>query len=150
NEAALHEIEIAVELERSGVEELRGDSRALEDVAPILAVIAHVVDGKDNREILNERVVSVGAAQKNRDESGLPIVAMEDIRRPNVLGDFDGGPAEFAVTLRIVAEFALCTAVDAVAIEISGIVDEEVADAVDGSAVSNGWKPNTIAHRYGE
>jgi len=42
-----------------------------------------------------------------------------------MLGDFDGGPAEFAVALGVIGVIAGRAAVEVVAIEVGRVVDEK-------------------------
>src|SRR5262249_44648000 len=61
------------------------------------------------------------------------------------LGDFDGRTAELAVTFRVVAELSVRAAIDAIAVEICGIIDKEEADTEDRRAIRHGRKTNAIA-----
>jgi len=107
-------------------------------------VIAHVVDGEDDRKILDERIITKCATEENGNQGGLPIVAMENIGGPNVLGDFDRGSTKLTVTLGIVTELAVGATINAVAIEEGWIVDEKVANTVDRNTVGYRWKTNAI------
>src|SRR5258705_6463562 len=73
-----------------------------------------------------------------------------------MLGDFDGCPSEFAVALGVIGIIAGRAAVEVVAIEVGRVVDEKITDAVDHSAIRDGWKteaggahPNRHARHYG-
>ena len=48
-----------------------------------------------------------------------------------MLGDFDDRAGEFAVALGIVGKVAGAVAVNSVAVEISGIVDEKITHAIE-------------------
>src|SRR5712671_7150070 len=73
---------------------------------------------------------------------------MHHVGAPDVLGDFDGGAAEFAVALGVIGVIAGRAAVEVVAIEVGRIVDEKIADAVDHGTIRDGWKTEAgAAHR---
>src|SRR5258705_7233868 len=65
-----------------------------------------------------------------------------------MLGDFDGCPSEFAVALGFIGVIAGRADVEVVAIKVGRVVDEKIADAVDHSAIRDGWKTEAgAAHR---
>src|SRR5712671_1028117 len=73
---------------------------------------------------------------------------MHYIGAPDMLGDFDGGAAELAVALGVIGVIAGRAAVEVVAIKIGRVVDEKIADAIDHSAIRDGWKTEAgAAHR---
>jgi hypothetical protein len=72
-------------------------------------------------------------------------MTMNYVGPPHVLGNFNCDAAELAVTLGIVRIIAAGAAVEAVAIEIGGVVDEEIAHAADDRAIGNGGEAKTRA-----
>lgn len=75
---------------------------------------------------------------------------MDYVGGPEVFDDFNGGFAEFGIALGVVRKIAGGSAVDTVAIEIVGIVDEIVLDAAEDAAIGNGRKAQAGAHGNGE
>ena len=74
-------------------------------------------------------------------------MAMDHIRGPNVLDDFDRYAAELAVTLGIVWKISGTIAVKTVAIEISRVVDKKIPNARNLCTVHDGGKSQSIRHR---
>src|ERR1700733_4307909 len=105
------------------------------------------MDGEDYRQVFYQRVGGVQGAQEYGNQRGLPVVAVDYIGGPNVFGDFDRGAAKFAVTLGVVGKIPGAVTVNSVAVEIAGMVNEEVAHAVKHGAVGNGWKSQPTAQR---
>ena len=83
--------------------------------------------------MLKRGVRSVRGTQKQRDGAGLPIVAMKDIARPEILGDFQRDAAELAIALGVVGVVPSASTVEAIAVEILGVVNEEITDATGGA-----------------
>src|ERR1700693_3239218 len=108
------------------------------------------MDGEDYREVFYQRVGGVQGAQEYGNERGLPVVAVDHVGGPNVFGDFDRGATKFAVTLGVVEKISCAVAVNSVAVEIAGIVDEKVAHAVEHGAIGNGGKAQATAQRDGD
>src|ERR1700755_3191358 len=94
-----------------------------------MAVVAHVVNGEDDRESLRDGVGGVTGAQQNRNERGLPVVTVDEVGLPEMFCDFDGAAAELAVALGVVRIVAAAFAVDAGAVEVLRIIDEEILNA---------------------
>lgn len=115
-----------------------------------MSLIAEIVDGENNREVLDQGIGGVRRTQENRDESGLPVMAMDNVSGPDVLGNFNGGATEFAVALGVVGKIAGAIAVDAVAVEIAGIIDKKIAHTVENGAIGNGGKAQAATHGNGE
>ncbi len=67
-----------------------------------------------------------------------------------MLGDFDGGAGEFGVTLGIIGKISGAVAINAVAVVIAGIIDEEITHAVEDGAVGYGRETQAAAHGDGE
>src|ERR1035438_2204071 len=62
---------------------------------------------------------------------------MNHIGMPEILGDFDGYPAKFTVTLGVVGVVAAATTVQPVTIEIGRVIDEEIAHTAEDTAVGD-------------
>src|SRR5262249_33876285 len=103
-----------------------------------------------DREVLERSVGSVRGAQEQWDETGLPIVAMKDIGRPEILGDFQRDTAELAVALGVIGVVATAPAVQTIAVEIFGVIDEEIADAAGGAASHDRGETEPRTHRNGD
>ncbi len=127
------------------MKDAHGNARAIECLTTEKAVIAHIVYGKNDRNISHERIVAVGSAQQHGHECGLPIVAVDYVGMPEMLGDFNRGAAKLTVALGIIRIIAAGTAVEPVAIKIGGIVYKKIANAVDYGTVGNGWKTEACA-----
>jgi len=112
------------------MKDAHGNAGAIERLTTEEAVIAHIVYGKDDGYISHERIVAIGCAQQHRDERGLPIVAVDYVGLPDVLGDFNRGAAKLAVAFGIVRIIAPCSAIEPVAIKIGGIVYKKIANAL--------------------
>ena len=67
-----------------------------------------------------------------------------------MLGDFDDRAGEFAVALGVIGKIAGTVAVNSVAIEIGGIVDEKITHALEQGAVGDGGEAEAAAHGNGE
>ncbi len=109
-------------------------------------MVAAVVDREDDGQRLGDGVGGVACAQQNRDQCSLPVVAMNDIGAPEVLQAISmAAQTELAVTLGVVGIVAAAFAVETAAIEIVGIVDEEILDATEFAAVGDGREPAVSA-----
>src|SRR5262249_9165316 len=69
---------------------------------------------------------------------------------PNVFCDFDRGAGKFTEAFGVVPEIPAGSAVDAITLEVAGVINEKIADAVEESAVGDGGKTQTRAGRNGE
>ena len=105
------------------------------------------MNGEDHRQVFYHDIVAIQSAEQNREQASLPIVAMEHVGGPCVLGKLNGGAAEFAVALGVVGVVAGRSTVEPVAIEVGGIVDKEIADSSEERAIRNGGKAQAIAER---
>jgi len=72
---------------------------------------------------------------------------MDDVGGPDMLGDFNGRARKLAEAFGVVRKIAAGSAVDSVAVEVGGIVDEKIADAVEESTVGDGGKTQALAQR---
>src|ERR1700676_3363064 len=105
------------------------------------------MDGENYRKVFHQRVGGVQGAQQHGDKCGLPVVAVDYIGGPHVLSDFDRSAAKFAVTLGVIGKISRAAAVDSVAVEVTGIVDEKVAHTIEHGAVGNGGEAQASAQR---
>lgn len=71
---------------------------------------------------------------------------MDDVGGPNVLGDFDGGAAEFGVALGVVGKVSAAGAVDSVAIEVRGVFQEQILHTVQQRSAANRRETQAQAH----
>jgi hypothetical protein len=68
---------------------------------------------------------------------------MDYIGVPDVLGHFNRGSRELAKPFGIIWIVSGRTPVEIVAIEVRGIIDNEIAHAINHGSVSNGWEAET-------
>src|ERR1700730_4991700 len=108
-----------------------------------------MMDGENYRKVFHQRVGGVQGTQQHRNECGLPVMAVDYVRGPNVFGDFDRSAAEFTITLGVVGKISCAATVDSVAVKVGGIVDEKVAHTVKHGAIGNGGKAQASAQRNG-
>src|SRR6202007_2966140 len=79
-----------------------------------------------------------------------PVMAVENVRWPDMFGDFNGSAREFTVAFCVVGKIASRSPVNSVTIEISRIVHKEIANAIQQRSIRDAWKPQAISHRYGQ
>ena len=77
-------------------------------------------------------------------------MAVENIGRPYVFGNFNGNAAEFTIALRIVRKIAERISVDPITVEVRRIIDEKVAHTIENCAVDNSRKAQSNAQRDGQ
>src|SRR5438477_1074531 len=75
---------------------------------------------------------------------------MKDIARPEILGDFQRDAAELAIALGVVEVVSSASTVEAIAVEILGVVNEEITDATGGAAAHDGGETEARPHRNGD
>src|SRR5271170_594664 len=102
------------------------NSSALDHVPPKHALITHVVNGKNYWRIFDQWIVRVRGAQQHRQQTGLPVMAMDRIRRPNVLRHLNRRAAKLGVAFGIVRKIAPAAAVDSIAIKILRVFHKEI------------------------
>ena len=110
-------------------------------------LVTEIVNREDHRQRTHHGIVGVLHAQQNGNERRLPIVAVNHVRQPNALREFDRGPRELREPLGVVAIVAGLVAVEVVAVEILGIVDEEVAHARHRLSFGNRRETEPVAQR---
>ncbi len=113
-------------------------------------MIAHIVNREYDWQILYHRIITIDGSQQDWQQRGLPVMTMKYICWPYMLRDFDRRAAEFAVAFGIVGKIAGGISVKTVAIEVSGIIDKKVANAIQQRAVHNRRKTQPVAHRHGK
>src|SRR5260370_40829150 len=78
----------------------------------------------------------------------MPVVAVNHVGVADMLGDFDGRAAKPAVTLGIVWKIAADAAVEAIAIKIGRVIDEEITHPAEHGTISDGGETEArSAHR---
>ena len=98
----------------------------LQNLTAVAALVLDVVDSEHGLDVLVERTGSEHQVVVNRNEGGLPVVAVDHIRLPLQIGQY------FEYRLGVVRE-ALCVvvlAVDLAACEVILIIDEIIGNAV--------------------
>src|ERR1051326_9251213 len=84
------------------MEEGIGNSDARQDVAAEMSVVTHIVNREHYRQIPDHRIIAINGSQKNGKKRSLPVVTMEDIGGPDMLGDFNRGAGPFVVAVGVV------------------------------------------------
>ena len=134
-QSTLHEVDGVVaagELERGGGDVCQA-ADVLEHLSAELALEGDVVDGEDGGDVLVERHALVELAQEYRCESGMPVVAVQDVRPKAIgqilqaLGDRLG---EECKALAIIEE-----SIRIIAIEVALVVDKEIRHAIMDKAL---------------
>ncbi len=126
DQRALEEVELAVELEAGGGEEVPPEPGHRHVVVPEHALVGEVVDGEQGREPAQQRVIAVERAQVDGQEPGLPVVGVDDLRGPADTGarglergqTLQGAAAEEHEALAVVPVVAVGGAVEIVAIVV--------------------------------
>ena len=98
----------------------------LQNLTTVAALVLDVVDSEQGLDVLVERTGSEHQVVVNRNEGGLPVVAVDHIRLPLQIGQY------LEYRLGVVRE-ALCVvvlAVDLAACEVILIIDEIIGNAV--------------------
>ena len=127
DDSRLHQVDVAVHGHEARAEVRVVDAEdVLQDFAAVAALILDIVDGEHGLDVFIERTGREHQIVVDRDQSGLPVVAVDDVRLPVEVGQ------HFEHCLGVVRE-ALCVvvlAVDLTAREVILVVDE-----VEGHAV---------------
>ncbi len=110
-------------------------------------MIAHVVYRENYRETLNRRVFPVLGSQQHRNQGGLPVMAVDHLGRPDVLGKLDGRAAELREPLGVIRIILSRHAVELIAVEVLRVLDKVVAHAAQDHAVQDRWETQRVAHR---
>ncbi len=113
-------------------------------------MVAHVVDGEDHRQVRKLRIGAVGRSQQHRHERALPVVTMNHVGLPDLLGQLDRRARELRETLGIVGVIPSGQAIELIAVEIFRIVHEEVLHAVRPRTFGNGRKAKRRTHGHGQ
>ena len=112
-------------------------------------VVAHVVNGKNHRYAGKLRIRLIAGAQQHRNQRALPIVAVDHLGHPELFRQFYGCPRELREALGIVGIILSRHAVELIAIEILGVVDEEILHSALPPSVGDRRETQRGAHRHG-
>ena len=127
DDRSLHEVDVAVHRHKAGAEVRVIDAEhVLQDLAAVAALILDIMDGENGLDVLIERTGREHQIVVDRHQSGLPVVAVDDVRLPVEVGQ------HLEHRLGVVRE-ALCVvvlAVDLAACEVILIIDEIIGNAV--------------------
>src|SRR5262249_16466953 len=66
NQPAFEQVDVAEKLQSAGMEEYVGDSGAGQRVATERALITHIVNREDHRQVLHHDIVAIRRAEQNR------------------------------------------------------------------------------------
>jgi hypothetical protein len=95
----------------------------------------------------NKPIRGVSRSQQHRHERTLPIVTVDHVGHPELLGKLDGGARELCKALGIIRIIAPAYAIKLFAIEILRIIDEEILHAARPRSVCDTRKTQGRAHR---
>src|SRR5438552_3553821 len=109
-------------------------------------MVAHIVNSENDGYGKKLLIGGVGRSQQNWDQPALPIVTVDHIRQPKLLGQLDGYARKLRKAFGIVRVIAAGDPVKLVPIEIVGIVHEEILDASRPAAVGDGGKAQGGTH----
>ena len=142
-EGALHEVGAAVVLHDMLVP-VADAAGVLQNIGAVLALIGNVVDGEHGLDAVELVQMTIVQVQVHRHQSGLPVVAVDDIGgEVDVEQSLQHGAGEEGEALAIIVE-----AVQAAALEVILVVQEVV-----GHAVHIGLEQAAVlaapAHRHG-
>ncbi len=116
------------------------NARAVQHILGEQSVITHVVNGENDRNTLHQRIIAVRRPQQHRHQRRLPVMAMNHIRRPDMLRHLDRRAAELRIPLRVVRIIPAAAAIQSVAIEILWIIHKVIAHAIQLRAIGNRGK----------
>ena len=150
DQPALQEVDLAVEFQRVHGEQRVGQPDAFHRRLRKQSLIAQVVNREDHRQRPHHRIVRVLRAQQQRHQRRLPVVAMNHVRQPHALHELDRHARKLGIALRVVGIVAGLVAVELRAVEVRGIVHEEIAHALDWRAFADRRKPHFFAQRYAD
>ena len=130
-DAALQEIHVAVEFQPVVSEKRFRQAGGFQHRAWKHALIGQIVNGQHHRQVARDRVFAVLRAHQQRNQRRLPIVAMNHIRQPDALHEFDGGAAIFGEALGVVRIIDAFLAIELLAIEVAAVDHEKIAHAAN-------------------
>ena len=124
------------------------NSHAVQHILGEQTVIPHVVNREHDRNIFHQRVMAVRRPQQHGHQRRLPVMAMNHIRRPDMLRHLDRRAAELRVPLRVVRIISAAAAIQSVTIEILRVIHKVVAHAIQLRAIGYRRKAQPCpAHR---
>ena len=95
------------------------------------SLIREIVDREDRRQAAQDGARRVHPRQEHRDETSLPVVRVDDVvGRTRFDRPVERGLAQEGEALRVVQIVVAGRAVEVVAIEVSGVVDEDRPDSL--------------------
>ena len=108
-------------------------------------MIRKIVNGQNDRQRTHRRIGRVLRSQQSRHQRGLPIMAMNHVRQQDALRKLNRHAGKFREALGIIRIFAGLVAVRMFAIEVSGIINEEIAHSRYGCSFRNRGEPYLLA-----
>ena len=127
HDSGLHQVDVAVHRHKAGAEVcVVNAEHILQNLTAVAALILDVVNGEHGLDVLVERAGSKHQIVVNRNEGGLPVVAVDDIGLPVQIGQ------NLEHSLGVVRE-TLCVvvlAVDLAASEVILVVDKIIGNAI--------------------
>src|SRR6267378_1027853 len=105
---------------------------------------------EDHRQSLNRRIFFVLRPQQHRHQGGLPVVAVDHIGHPDVLGKLDRRAAELRESLRVVRIILSRHPIELLAVEVFRVLYKVVAHPAQNPAMEDRGKTQRVAHRDGQ
>ena len=123
--AALEQSDGAVKLQGLHTIKLRRQAEKFQQRRRKVPLIAEIVDGEEGAGGGEAGVVTKDGAEKDRQESALPVIAVNDIRdKIEPLAEFQRRVAEEAEAFGVVGKVAGRRTIEAVTIEVTGMIKE--------------------------
>ncbi len=139
HEAGLQQVELAVELHLVPVEVSPIEAGQQHVPMPEAALVGKVVDGNQRDRVFEPRDAAVFDLQQSGDETGLPVVAVDDIdievQEPD---GFEDRTTEEHKTLAVVAIIFAALLIQAVAVEVVVLANEVDGDFWPGGSTRLG------------
>jgi hypothetical protein len=106
------------------VSRVPGQHQQRQSIGRKQALVSHVVDGENGSDFVECGVLGIERAQHHRDERGLPVVAVEDLRHSQHLGGFEYGARKHGEALGVIGIISGGSAVESFAVEVGRIIHE--------------------------
>ena len=127
HQARLHEVQLVVELERVGMEQIAGQGEIAHRLPGEHALVGEVVDGEHAARLERRRPPRPAPLQDERCQGRLPVVRVHAVgQEVDLLGRLEGTGAEQGEPLVVVAVVLAALAVQLLSV-VPGVGEEDVA-----------------------
>ncbi len=109
------------------------------------SLVTDIVNREHHRQPAHHRILGVLRAQQHRHQRRLPVVAMNHVRQPHPLHEFDGHARKFREALGVVRIIRALLAVKLLAVEKSAVVHEKITHARDRRTFADRGKAQLVA-----